>query len=120
MASVSSQNVSISKCVTSASVRYKHHAPRARLHPHAHLHSLCREIAVELLRFLAMLQMPFLELPSIRIDKRNLLEARVIIQSYNDHCSVPFSRAFWLVQHHHAYSGPGSRHCHGISWNQFH
>ena len=29
-------------------------------HPHAHLHSLDRQIAVELLRFLAVLQSPFL------------------------------------------------------------
>ena len=72
---------------------------------------------VELLRFLAMLQMPFLELPSIRIHKRNLLEARVIIQSYNDHCSAPFLPSLLVG------SAPpsllGSREP-TLSWNQFH
>src|ERR1019366_3610189 len=66
----------------------------ARLHPHAHPHSLCREITVELLRFLAMLQSRLLQFPSFGIHKSNLLEARVIVCSYNDHCSAPFSRAF--------------------------
>jgi hypothetical protein len=34
-------------------------------HPHTHLHSLGREIAVKLFRFLTVLQSPFLELPSV-------------------------------------------------------
>jgi hypothetical protein len=50
-----------------------------RLHPEASFHALCTEITVELLRFLAVLQSPLLQLPSLGIDKRNLLEARVII-----------------------------------------
>jgi hypothetical protein len=32
----------------------------ARFHPYAHLHSLCREIAIELFRLLTVLQLPFL------------------------------------------------------------
>ena len=54
-------------------------------HPHAHLHSLGREITVELLRFLAVLQSPLLQFPSVGIHKRNLLEGRVVIASYNHH-----------------------------------
>src|SRR6266700_945213 len=53
--------------------------------PNAHLHSLGREIAVELLRFLTVLQSPFLYLSCIGIHKRNLLKGRVVITSYNQH-----------------------------------
>src|SRR5580658_4049317 len=54
-------------------------------HPHSHLHSLGREIAIKLFRFLTVLQSPFLELPTVGIHKCNLLKARVVICSYNDH-----------------------------------
>ena len=69
----------------------------AGLHSHTHLHPLCRKITVEFLRFLAVLQSPLLQFPSLGIHKSNLLEARVIIASYSDHCLAPSSRAFWLV-----------------------
>ena len=46
-------------------------------------------------------------IPSFSIYKRNLLKARVVICSYNQHIG-PFSRAFWLVQHHQVYSGVGA------------
>src|SRR6266436_1446175 len=85
-------------------------------HPHAHLLSLGRELTVELLRSLGMVQSPLLQFPSFRIYKSNLLKDRVVICSYNDHCSAPFSRAFWLVATTKVYSGPGSRHCHGINY----
>src|SRR6266852_8347013 len=65
----------------------------ARLHPHSHLPSLCRQITVELLRFLAVLQSPLLQFPGLGIYKSDLLKARVIIASYNDHCLAPLSRA---------------------------
>src|SRR5580700_583308 len=48
-------------------------------------HSLGREIAIKLFRFLTVLQSPFLELPTVGIHKCNLLKARVVICSYNDH-----------------------------------
>src|ERR1035438_701342 len=79
----------------------------ARLHPYTHLHSLCRQITVELLRFLAVLQSPLLQFPSLGIYKSNLLEARVIIASCNDHCSAPLSRAL-LVVATKVYSGTGA------------
>src|SRR5260370_42424558 len=57
----------------------------ARFHSHTHLFLLCRQVTVEFLRFLAVLQSPLLQFPSLGIDKSNLLKARVIIASYNDH-----------------------------------
>jgi hypothetical protein len=58
----------------------------------------------------------FLELPCVGIHKRNLLKARVVLCSYNDPCSAPFSGASWLVRHHQSLPGPGSRHWLGISY----
>jgi hypothetical protein len=55
-----------------------------------------------------MLQSPFLQLTRVGIDKRNLLEARMVIRSYNDHRSAPFSRACWLVRTTKAYSRVGA------------
>jgi hypothetical protein len=46
-------------------------------HPHAHFHSLGRQLAVELFRFLRVSQSPFLQFPCFGIHKRNLLESRV-------------------------------------------
>src|SRR5215472_8520753 len=54
-------------------------------HPYAHLPSLCRQIAIKLLGFLAVLQPSLLHLPGLCIDKSNLLKARVIITTYNQH-----------------------------------
>src|SRR5215510_2455768 len=54
-------------------------------HPHSHLHSLRRQVSVKLFRFLAVLQPPFFILSGLGIHKRNLLEARVVITSYNQH-----------------------------------
>src|SRR5712692_5039158 len=50
------------------------------------------------------------------IHQRNLLKARVVIQSYNHHIGSFSSEPFWLVQRHQVYSGLGSRHCHGINF----
>src|SRR6266568_1442482 len=58
-------------------------------HPHAHLHSLDREIAVELLRLFAICQSLFLELSGVGIHRSNLLKLGVEIYSYNDHRSAP-------------------------------
>src|SRR5215470_5523185 len=66
-------------------------------HPHSHLHSLRRQVSVKLFRFLAVLQPPFFIRSGPAIHKRNLLEARVLIASYNDHCPAPFSEPSWLV-----------------------
>src|SRR6202795_436901 len=87
----------------------------AGFHPHAHLLSLDRELTVELLRYLRVLQSPLLQFPGFGIYKSNLLKGRVVICSYNDHCSAPFSRAL-VGSHHQSLPGPGSRHCHGINF----
>ena len=76
-------------------------------HPHAHLHSLGREIAVELLRFLAVLQSSFLQFPRFGIHKRNLLEARVVVTSYNHHVRL-LSPGPWLVGTTKVYPGVGA------------
>src|SRR4029077_7097694 len=78
-------------------------------------YSLGSEIAIKLFRFLTMLQSPFAALPSFGIHKSNLLETRVVIASYNDHCSAPFSRAL-VGWHHQSLLGRGSRHCYGINY----
>src|SRR5438132_789931 len=54
-------------------------------HAYAHLHALGRQLPVELFRFLRVLQSPLLQFPSFGIHIRNLLEARVVIASYNQH-----------------------------------
>ena len=76
-------------------------------HPHAHLHSLGREIAIELLRFLAVLQSPLPAFASFGIHKRNLLEARVVITTYNHHVRL-LSPEPWLVGTTKVYSGLGA------------
>src|SRR6266481_2521523 len=70
----------------------------ARFHPHTYFHSLYHKIAVELLRFLAVLEPPFLYFPCVRIHKRNLLKARVVIASYNQHIGSFSPEPFgWLA-----------------------
>src|SRR5664280_3601118 len=69
----------------------------ARLHPHAHLYSLGRQITVELLRFFAVLQSPLLQFPSLGIHKSNLLEARVVVTTYNHHVRLLSPERSWLV-----------------------
>ena len=70
---------------------------------------------IKLFRFLTVLQSPFAALPSFGIHKSNFLETRVVIASYNDHCSAPFSRAL-VGWHHQSLLGRGSRHCYGINY----
>jgi Domain of unknown function (DUF4136) len=67
-----------------------------------------REITIKLFRFLTVLQSPFLELPSVCIHKRNLLKARVVICSYNDHVRLLSPEPVGWIQHHQLYSGLGA------------
>src|SRR5947209_19306377 len=76
-------------------------------HPGTHFFSAHLELAVELLRFLAVPQFPFVPFTSVRIDKRNLLEARVIVTTYNDHVRL-LSPEPWLVSATKVYSGMGA------------
>src|SRR6202047_3550362 len=77
-------------------------------HPHTYPHSLGREIAIKLFRFLAVLQSPFLELPSVGIHKPNLLKARVVVCSYNDHVRLLSPEPVGWIQHHQLYSSVGA------------
>src|ERR1700704_1251528 len=79
-----------------------------RFHSHTQLHPLCRQITVELLRFLAVQQSPLLQFPSLGIYKSNLLEARVVICSYNQHIGSFSPEPFWLVSATKVYSGLGA------------
>src|SRR2546425_4004911 len=83
------------------------------LHPQTNGFSLAGKLAVELLRQLAMLQPLLFHFSRFCIDIRNLLEARMVIASYNNHVGS-FLRAL-VGLHHQSLSGAGSRHCHGIN-----
>src|SRR5437867_13117888 len=76
-------------------------------HPNPHFFSAHLELAVELLRFLAVPQFPLVPFTTVRIDKRNLLEARVIVTTYNDHVRL-LSPEPWLVSATKVYSGMGA------------
>src|SRR5215470_5530337 len=75
------------------------------LHAHAHLFSLGREVAIKLFRPVAVFQALLSAISRFGIHKRNLLEARVIISSYNDHCRLLSTRAFLVGKRHQVYSG---------------
>jgi len=77
-------------------------------HPHAHLHSQNREIAVELLRFLAVLQSTLPAFASIGIHKSNLLKTRVVVTTYNPHVRLLSPELLWLVGTTEVCSGPGA------------
>src|SRR5207245_8668233 len=76
-------------------------------HPNPHFFPAHLELAVELLRFLAVPQFPLVPFTTVRIDKRNLLEARVIVTTYNDHVRL-LSPEPWLVSATKVYSGMGA------------
>src|ERR1700733_4448153 len=88
-----------------AVVQTSEHA--ARFHPYTHFEFLRGQISIEGFRALSMLQPQFLRRTRARIDKGNLLEARMVILSYNDHRSAAFSRPR-LVGTTKAYSGVGA------------
>src|SRR5437870_12553804 len=66
-------------------------------HPNPHFFPAHLELAVELLRFLAVPQFPLVAFTSVRIDKRNLLEARVIVTTYNDDVRLLSPELCWLA-----------------------
>src|SRR5205814_35877 len=83
---------------------------------HADPYFLACQCTVELFRLRGMCQSLLLELSSVGIHRCNLLKLGMVIDSYNDHCSAPFSRACWLVLAPPTLLGRGSRHCHGINY----
>jgi hypothetical protein len=76
-------------------------------HPHARFQSLSRQFAVKLLRLLPVLQSPFLQLPRFGIHERNLLEARMVVTTYNPHVRL-LSPGPWLVGTTKVYPGVGA------------
>src|SRR5215475_3767430 len=76
-------------------------------HPNTHLDSSFPQLTVELLRFFWMLESPFLQFSSFGFHIRNLLEARVIIASYNQPVRL-LSPGLWLVGTTKVYSGTGA------------
>src|ERR1022692_49915 len=80
----------------------------AGFHPHTHLHALGREIVVELLRFLAVLQSPLSAFTSFGIHKSNLLETRMVVTTYNHHLRLLSPELLWLVGTTEVYSGLGA------------
>src|SRR5215469_3995054 len=86
------------------------------LDPHSHVRFPQFQIAIKLLRFSsAVVQLPFAALPGVFVCKCDLLKARVIIHSYNDHIRL-LPPEPWFGWHHQVYSGRGSRHCYEIIW----
>src|SRR5436305_8611600 len=59
------------------------------------------------LSLIALSRILRVEATSVRIDKRNLLEARVIVTTYNDHVRL-LSPEPWLVSATKVYSGVGA------------
>jgi hypothetical protein len=83
-------------------------------HAHAHGHATLAELVVELLGLFLVAQARFAQLARIRVHVRNLLEARVIVTSYNDHVRLLSPEPSWLAFAPPTLLGPGSRHCYGI------
>src|SRR5947208_12099256 len=79
-----------------------------RVRPEPHFFSAHLERTVRPHRFLAVPQFPLVPFTSARIDKRNLLEARVIVTTYNDHVRL-LSPEPWLASATKVYSGVGER-----------
>src|SRR5262249_17047035 len=77
-------------------------------HAHTYLPTRSRESTIELLCLLWMGKPFLLELSSVLVQQCDLLKLGVVIDSYNDHCSAPFSRSCWLALHHQLYSGLGA------------
>src|SRR2546423_5841565 len=65
---------------------------------HAHTHRPPFERAVKLLGFLAVSEPPFAQLPCFCIHKCNLLKARMIVTTYNQHVRLLSSEPFgWFA-----------------------
>ncbi len=61
---------------------------------HSYPHPLPFKPGIELLGFSTVCQPPFPQLTALGIDKRNLLEARMIITPYNQHVRLLSSEPF--------------------------
>src|SRR5499425_2088225 len=85
-------------------------------HPDSHPAACCLELAIELLRFsIAMIQSPFTAFPGVGIYKRDLLNARVIVHTYNPHIGS-FLPSLGSSTNQSLLGGRGGRHCYEIKW----
>jgi hypothetical protein len=66
----------------------------ARFHADAHCQTAFAEFTVKLLGLFLVSQACFAEFACVGVYIRNLLEARVIVTSYNDYLRLLVSRAF--------------------------
>src|ERR1700747_2354264 len=70
----------------------------ARLDAHSCGYILLLQLPVKLLGLLAMCQASFAQFPRVGIDASNLLEARMIVTTYNQHVRLLSSEPFgWLA-----------------------
>src|SRR5215469_2284527 len=87
-----------------------------RLHPHSHLAACCLQLAIELLGFsIAVTQSPFSTFSGVSIYKRDLLNARVIVHTYNPHIGS-FLPSLGSSTNQSLLGGRGGRHCYEIKW----
>jgi hypothetical protein len=86
----------------------------AGLHPHSHRSILLLQFPVELFGLLRMRPAPFLQFTRLCIHERNLLEARMIITTYNQHVRLLSSEPLWLACASRVYSGLGADIVYGI------
>src|SRR5215469_18713203 len=90
-----------------------------RLHPHSHLAACCLQLAIELLGFsIAMIQSSFTAFPGVGIYKRDLLNAGVIVHTYNPHIGS-FLPSLGSSTNQSLLGGRGGRHCYEIKWIVF-
>src|SRR6266702_1104134 len=70
----------------------------AGFHAHSYSQTSLLELAIELLGFCAVRQPPFAALPGFCVHKCNLLEARMIVTTYNQHVRLLSSEPFgWFA-----------------------
>src|SRR5947207_6698862 len=69
----------------------------AGFHAYPHGHAALAELVVELLGLFLVSQAGFAEFASIGVHIGNLLEARVIVTTYNDHVRLLSPEPFWLA-----------------------
>src|SRR5579871_1566486 len=89
----------------------------AGLHSYTHLLTCHRQGTIELLGSLSVIQSLFSKLSGFCIDKSNLLKARVIITTYNQHVRL-LSPSLLVGVAPPTLLGHWSRHCHAINYTQ--
>src|SRR5215471_13818291 len=84
---------------------------------HPHLLALASEGRDKRFRSLTVFQSLLSTVSRFGIHKRNFLEARVVIASYNDHCPAPFYQSVFGRLAPPKFTRASEP---ALSWNQFH